>query len=94
MPQEDRRQVLISYRTGDTLLPALREREALLSVMAEFSAAISEGRSPLTDAEAGVRVLALLEAASLSAARDGARIVLTETGPAIDDQLVAAGAND
>ena len=40
--------------------------------MAEFSAAINEDRPPLTDAEAGVRVLALLEAASLSAASDGA----------------------
>jgi predicted dehydrogenase len=76
MPQEERRRVLISYRTGDTLLPALPEREALLSVMAEFSAAIIEDRPPLTDAAAGVRVLELLEAASLSAAQDGARVTL------------------
>jgi predicted dehydrogenase len=78
MPQEERRQVLISYRTGDTMLPALHEREALLSVMAEFSAAIGEGRPPLTDAGAGLRVLALLEAASQSAERNGERIELTE----------------
>src|SRR5258708_4982697 len=59
MPRDERREALISYRTGDTLVPALREREALMSVMAEFSAAIAENRSPLTDGEAGVRVLAL-----------------------------------
>ena len=46
--------------------------------MAEFSGAISERRSPFTDAEAGVRVLGLLEAASLSAENDGAGIALTE----------------
>ena len=46
VPRDQRRQALISYRTGDTLIPALPEREALLSVMAEFSAAISEGRRP------------------------------------------------
>src|SRR5215469_15955672 len=40
VPQDERRQALISYRTGDTLIPALPEREALMSVMAEFSAAI------------------------------------------------------
>jgi predicted dehydrogenase len=80
MPQDERRQALISYRTGDTLVPALPEREALMSVMAEFSAAIRQGRSPLTDADAGIRVLAMLEAASRSADSDGARIALTEVG--------------
>ena len=80
VPQDERRQALISYRTGDTLVPALPEREALMSVMAEFSAAISQGRSPLTDADAGVRVLAMLEAASRSADNDGARISLREVG--------------
>lgn len=77
VPQDERRQALISYRTGDTLIPALTEREALMSVMAEFSAAIDEGRPPLTDAQAGLRVLRLLEAASRSADSGGARISLT-----------------
>jgi predicted dehydrogenase len=76
VPQDQRRQALISYRTGDTLIPALPEREPLLSVMAEFSAAISENRPPLTDAQAGLRVLKLLEAASRSVDNDGARISL------------------
>ena len=47
-----------------------------MSVMAEFSAAISERRPPLTDAKAGLRVLKLLEAASRSAHSGGARISL------------------
>jgi predicted dehydrogenase len=80
VPEDVRRQALISYRIGDTLVPALSEREALLSVMEEFTAAINEGRAPLTDAEAGIRVLRLLEAASRSVDNDGARIVLTEVG--------------
>jgi predicted dehydrogenase len=74
VPQDERRRALVSYRTGDTLIPALPEREALMSVMAEFSAAIGESRPPLTDAHAGLRVLSLLEAASRSADRGGARI--------------------
>ena len=76
VPPDERREALISYRTGDSLIPALPEREALMSVMAEFSAAISEGRLPLTDAQAGLRVLRLLEAASRSADSGGARISL------------------
>jgi predicted dehydrogenase len=78
VPQDKRRQALVSYRTGDTLIPALPEREALMSVMAEFSAAIGESRPPLTDARAGLRVLKLLEAASRSVDSGGARISLTE----------------
>jgi predicted dehydrogenase len=78
LPRDQRRQALIAYRTGDTLVPALPEREALMSVMAEFSAAIGEGRPPLTGAEAGLRVLALLEAASRSADAGGAQVSLTE----------------
>jgi predicted dehydrogenase len=74
--QDERRQALIAYRIGDTLIPALPEREALLSVMAEFSAAIDEGRPPLTDARAGLRILRLLDAASRSVDLGGARVSL------------------
>jgi predicted dehydrogenase len=76
-----RRQALVSYRTGDIHVPALPEREALLSVMAEFAAAICEGRPPLTDAASGWRVLTVLEAASRSADQDGQRIpIVMEAG--------------
>jgi predicted dehydrogenase len=81
LPRAERRQALISYRIGDTLIPALPEREALMAVMAEFSSAITEGRPPLTDADAGLRVLTMLEAASLSADGGGTRIPIpTEVG--------------
>ncbi len=56
----------ISYRTGDMVAPALVEREALRTMMAEFAASITEARPPLTDGRAGLRVLAVLEAASES----------------------------
>jgi predicted dehydrogenase len=41
---DERRQTLISYRTGDSSIPALPEKEPLLSVMAEFASSINEGR--------------------------------------------------
>jgi predicted dehydrogenase len=80
MAPDERRQALISYRLGDMRAPALPEREALRNVMAEFAAAIAEERQPLTDANFGVRVLALLEAASRSAERDGEKIAVNNYG--------------
>ena len=77
---DERRQSLISYRLGDMYAPAIPEREALRNVMAEFAGAIIEKRQPLTNGAFGVRVLELLEAASLSAARDGAKIAVSTRG--------------
>lgn len=77
---DQRHQALISYRTGDASIPALPEREALLAVMGEFSLAITEHRRPLTDARFGLRVLRLLEAASLSAEQGGRQVPVTWEG--------------
>jgi len=76
----DRRQALISYRVGDTQVPALPEKEALSSVLSEFASSIAEHRPPLTDARAGIRVLELLQAASQSADDGGTRIPVS-VGP-------------
>jgi predicted dehydrogenase len=69
---DDRKQVRISYRTGDMIAPALREQEALRVMMAEFADAILEGRPAATDGRAGLRVMTVLEAAARSLALDGA----------------------
>ncbi len=74
---EQRRAALISYRLGDIHVPALPEREALRGVMAEFAAAITEERPALTDGTSGLRVIALLEAASRSAESGGATVPVT-----------------
>ena len=70
----DRTAAGVSYRLGDMHAPSLPEREALGSMVAEFAASITQGRAPLTDGEAGLRVLRVLEAASSSLA-DGGRLV-------------------
>ena len=63
---DDRRQALVSYRSGDMVAPALPEREALQGVMAEFAHCIRSGRTSRTDGRSGLRVLDILEAASRS----------------------------
>jgi predicted dehydrogenase len=62
--EEVRKQAMVSYRIGDMVAPALPEVEALHGVMAELAASITQARAPLTDGRAGLRVLALLEAAA------------------------------
>jgi predicted dehydrogenase len=73
---EARNQARVSYRIGDMVAPALPEKEALRSMMAEFAAAITENRPPLTDGRSGLRVLALLEAASGSLRANGAAVAV------------------
>jgi predicted dehydrogenase len=63
---QDRRQAMVSYRSGDMVAPALPEQEALQGVMAEFADCIRTGRASRTDGWAGLRVLDVLEAASRS----------------------------
>jgi predicted dehydrogenase len=72
----DRRAASVSYRLGDTWAPALPEREALGLMVAELAASIREGRAPLTDGRAGLRVLSVLEAANLSLQGSGRRVDL------------------
>jgi predicted dehydrogenase len=65
---------LVSYRTGDVWVPKLDSTEALKYVCQEFLSAITEGRPPLTDGEAGLRVVRLLEAAQASI-NEGGRLI-------------------
>lgn len=67
----------ISYRLGDITVPALKEREALSTMVDEFASAIRERRSPLTDGAAGLRVLSVLDAVSESLLIGGAPAIPT-----------------
>ena len=71
-----RRERKVSYRYGDLSAPALPVTEALSNVIVEFVESIREGRAPLTDGHAGLRVLRILEAASTSLRQNGAAIPL------------------
>ena len=73
---EDRRETLVSYRSGDMISPALPEQEPLREVVEEFGACIRTGKAPLTDGRSGLRVLDILEAASRSLAFHGAVVGL------------------
>jgi predicted dehydrogenase len=73
---EERRDILVSYRSGDMIAPALTEREALRTMVEEFGTAIRTGSPALTDGRSGLRVLAILEAASKSLASGGTMVAM------------------
>ncbi len=67
-------EMLVQYRTGDMLAPQINLTEALKNISQEFYDAVSEGRAPLTDGVAGLRVVRILEAANQSI-RNGGKVV-------------------
>jgi len=64
-------QMLIGYRTGDMWAPQLAVTEALSVEAAHFVDCIQRNVTPVTDGEAGLRVVRLLEAAGESMAARG-----------------------
>ena len=74
--RETRRQLLVSYRTGDMYAPTFDRREALSLVAQEFAESVRCRRAPLTGAAAGIRVVSLLEAAARSLREGGGRVAL------------------
>ncbi len=72
-------QTLVSYRTGDVWAPKLDSTEALRYVVAEFLESIRDGRKPLTDGYAGLRVIRLLEAAQQSIKNGGQAVILSDS---------------
>jgi predicted dehydrogenase len=76
LTRDARREAMVSYRLGDMVAPALHETEALGGVAREFASAIREHRRPLTDGEAGLRVVRILEAVGRSIDAGGAAVPL------------------
>ncbi len=68
---ENVHQLLVSYRAGDMWAPRIDNTEALKVEVQEFVDAIQAGRRPLTDGEAGLQVVRILEAATHSMAVRG-----------------------
>lgn len=63
-------QMLVSYRAGDMYAPRVDEAEALRVEAKHFIECIEKNARPLTDGEAGLRVVRILEAASESMKTD------------------------
>jgi predicted dehydrogenase len=67
-PQSDEERYvnLVGYRIGDMMAPVLDLTEALKVEVAHFVDCVLNGKTPLTDGKAGLRVIQILEAANQS----------------------------
>ena len=75
---EQKRKLLVGYRTGDVWSPHIDAGEALQAAVTHFAECIRERRKPLSDGELGLRVVKSLEAATRSIRAQGGRVILTQ----------------
>ena len=75
-------QMLIGYRTGDMWSPKLDMTEALKTEGLHFFHCIEQGERPITDGQAGLQVVRILEAATESMRKQGKLIELDIAGVA------------
>jgi len=73
---DNRYQMLVGYRTGDMLLPQIDVTEALRTEAIHFLDCIAQGKRPLTDGQAGLQIVKILEVASLSMQQKGQPVEL------------------
>ncbi len=69
-------QMLVSYRTGDMWAPQLDTTEGLRTAALHFIHCIEQDEKPITDGEAGLRVVRILEAATRSMMERGQLVEL------------------
>jgi predicted dehydrogenase len=74
---EEKRNLLIKYRSGDVYLPNLPNTEALSGMAKDFVSAIVKGTVPIANAQSGLNVIKVLEAAQYSIKNKGVETILS-----------------
>jgi predicted dehydrogenase len=67
---------LISYRMGDVWSPHLARVEPLQNMVRHFADCVRQGTRPLTDGQAGLRIVRILDTAQRSLKGQGSRLLL------------------
>jgi predicted dehydrogenase len=73
---EDKRKLLVNYRSGDIYLPQIPNTEALHSMAADFLSAVIHGTDPVSNSITGLKVVQVLEAAQQSIKEKGREVIL------------------
>jgi predicted dehydrogenase len=66
----------LTYRSGDVVIPRVDAVEPLSLELEDFAAAITTGRKPQSNAELGLEIVAVIEAAEASLRRHGAPVMI------------------
>lgn len=73
---EDKKRLLVDYRTGDVFIPKIELKEALAGLASDFVNYISKNKAPLSTAQSGLEVVKILEASQRSIKNHGKEILL------------------
>jgi predicted dehydrogenase len=73
---EEKKRLLVDYRTGDIFIPKLEIKEALAGMAGDFVSSIMNQKVPVSDALSGFAVVKILEASQKSIKNKGKEIIL------------------
>jgi predicted dehydrogenase len=73
---EEKKRLLVDYRTGDIYLPKIEMNEALSGMATDFIHSIKNKATPLSSSQSGLEVIKILEAAQTSIKNKGKEILL------------------
>jgi predicted dehydrogenase len=80
---EERKRVMVDYRTGDIHVPKLNTTEALLGMANDFITCIQEKKQPKSSNGIGLEVVRILEASNKSIKHNGCEVLLDAPGKSI-----------
>ncbi|MBX2991941.1 MAG: Gfo/Idh/MocA family oxidoreductase [Bacteroidetes bacterium] len=80
---------LVQYRTGNMYSPNIDTGEALARMAAEFVDCINTGKPSISDGQAGVNVVKVLEAANISIKAGGRRVDLSYLSKSNNRSLIS-----
>ncbi len=75
---EDRKQIMVDYRTGDVFIPKVNMKEALAGVADDFVQSILAGRVPISTPILGRNVVSILEASQESIKSNGKEVKICQ----------------
>lgn len=73
---EDKKKILVDYRTGDIYTPKIDIKEALSSMVSDFINSIQTGHKPVSDYCSGLEVIKILEASQVSIKNKGKEVLI------------------
>jgi predicted dehydrogenase len=73
---DDKKRLLVDYRTGDIFIPKIELNEALLGMSYDFINSILNETEPVSNSQLGLEVIKILEASQKSIKNKGQEIIL------------------
>jgi predicted dehydrogenase len=73
---EEKKRLLVDYRTGDVYIPKIEMKEALFGMATDFVTSIQNKQEPLSSARLGLDVIKILEASQESIKNKGKEVIL------------------